>query len=305
MLNRVLILNKPAGISSAKALNRVKRALGVKKAGHAGTLDPFATGVLVCCFGGATRLARFFLSDRKRYEAEMVLGIRTDTQDRTGAVIDSVPLEGFDLSDDRIMAAAEGFAGEIEQAPPVYSALKHEGVPLYRLARQGRPVQKPPRKVTIHEIRVTEIRLPSVRIEVECSSGTYIRTLCADMGDLLGPGGHLKTLHRTRSSGFSAEEAVTLERLEAAAGTEEVQELLIPMADALRGMARFQADAVLARRIANGERLNGFIPEGLSRPDVPIPDVPIKVVDEKNRLIAVLSRKNEAEGYHYCCVFHP
>ncbi len=300
MLNRVLILNKPAGISSAKALNRAKRALGVKKAGHAGTLDPFATGVLVCCFGGATRLARFFLSDQKRYDAEMVLGIRTDTQDLTGAVIDSVPLEGFDLSDDRIMAAAEGFAGEIEQAPPVYSALKHEGVPLYRLARQGRPVQKPPRKVTIHEIRVTEIRLPSVRLEVECSSGTYIRTLCADMGDLLGPGGHLKELHRTRSSGFSAEEAVTLERLEAAADREELQELLIPMADALRGMAGFQADAALARRIANGERLNGFIPEGLSRPDVPI-----KVVDDKNRLLAVLSRKNEAREYHYCCVFHP
>ncbi len=199
-MHGIFVIDKPENISSAAVVARLKKILGVRKAGHAGTLDPFATGVLVCCVNQATKLARFFLHSNKKYTAVLKLGVETDTQDLTGTVISRC--EDINFDEKKIKSVFEKFKGAIEQVPPVYSALKHEGVPLYKLARQGKPVQKPPRPVFISCLNIIEINLPEISFEVSCSGGTYIRTLCADIGAELGCGGHLKELRRTESSGF-------------------------------------------------------------------------------------------------------
>ena len=171
--------------------------------------------MLVCCINQATRLAGFLLHGNKKYVAELRLGQETDTQDSTGTVVASA--EPGDYSRQAIQAVVESFSGTIEQLPPVYSALKHNGVPLYKLARRGRPVQKPPRQVQIYDIGVQDIDLPYIRFEVSCSAGTYIRTLGADIGKQLGCGGHLSALKRVESSGFGLDQAIALPQLEAAA----------------------------------------------------------------------------------------
>ncbi len=199
-LNGVLVVDKPAGISSAKAVAIVKRLLGVRKAGHAGTLDPLATGILVCCLNRATRLAYFLLKGAKTYKAVLHLGVETDTQDATGNII--TQHRNIIANEAEIRAVIKRFEGKIKQLPPVYSALKHDGVPLYKLARRGKPVQKPAREVFIKKIRIHAIDLPYIRFTVSCSTGVYIRALCADIGTTLGCGGHLKELRRVASSGL-------------------------------------------------------------------------------------------------------
>ncbi|MGM0453701.1 MAG: tRNA pseudouridine(55) synthase TruB, partial [Thermodesulfobacteriota bacterium] len=211
--NGVLIIDKPADMTSADVVKRIKRLPGVKKAGHTGTLDPFATGVLVCPINRATRLAQFFLHSRKTYAATMHLGIETDTQDHTGRTVATHAIENID--EPAISVAVDGFIGQIEQVPPVFSALKHEGVPLYKHARNGRPVEKPPRRVHIGRIDLVGVRLPEIDIEVSCSGGTYIRTLCADIGRRLGCGAHLCRLRRTETGGKTLAEAVSLSELQA------------------------------------------------------------------------------------------
>ena len=188
----MLIIDKPAGITSAKVVALLKRNAGLRKVGHTGTLDPFATGVLICCVNQATRLARFFLHGSKKYQGTLVLGTETDTLDGTGNV--TATCEHTDFSVDRIESAFRRFVGAIDQVPPVYSALKHHGVPLYKLARKGTPVQKPARQVTISSLDILNIDLPKIDFQVACSAGTYIRTLCADIGTELGCGGHLQRL---------------------------------------------------------------------------------------------------------------
>ncbi|MGD8740958.1 MAG: tRNA pseudouridine(55) synthase TruB, partial [Desulfobacterales bacterium] len=210
--NGIIVVDKPQNISSARVVAEVKRLLDARKVGHAGTLDPFAAGVLVCCINDATRLARFLLAGNKTYDATLKLGIETDTQDMTGTVTAVKPVK--DWPEDAIKSAVKKFEGQIEQQPPVFSALKHKGTPLYRLARMGTPVQKPARKVHISKINILEVKLPLVHFEVACSAGTYIRTLCADIGQQLGCGGHLLALTRTESSGFKIQQALSLARLE-------------------------------------------------------------------------------------------
>ncbi len=183
-LDGILVIDKPANLSSARVVAAVKKALKAGKAGHAGTLDPFAEGVLICCINQATRLAGFLLHGTKKYIAELKLGQETDTQDLTGTVVATA--NTVDYSPQTIQSVFESFKGSIEQLPPVYSALKHKGVPLYKLARRGQPVQKPPRQVQIYDICVDDVDLPYVRFEVSCSAGTYIRTLGADIGQKAG-----------------------------------------------------------------------------------------------------------------------
>jgi len=243
----VVIVDKPAGATSAKVLGRVKSLYRGKKAGHAGTLDPFATGVLVCCLNRATRLARFFLHDRKKYRGTLRLGIDTDTQDLTGRVLAAKGTTGIKAKD--VQAVMARFQGTIAQVPPAFSALKHKGTPLYRLARSGNPVQKPPRQITIDRLTILEVAIPQVHFEVTCSAGTYIRTLCADIGRRLGCGGHLQALQRLESSGFTLAEAVSLDDLEQLAADGNPASHLIPMADALRGMPEVTADRRMAGRI--------------------------------------------------------
>jgi tRNA pseudouridine55 synthase len=293
-IDGILPLDKPAGISSAAALNRVKRLTGVRKAGHTGTLDPFATGLLVCCLGKATRLSRFFLEGDKSYAATLRLGVETDTQDPTGAVVAERPVPP--LAPAEIEAAFAPFRGTFGQEPPAYSALKHEGVPLYRLARKGRPVQKPPRRVAVRELTVTEIRPEEIDFTVTCSAGTYIRTLAADVGRRLGPGAHLSALRRTASGGLTVDRAATLDELAERIEAGRLDAAMIDMADAL-SLPSFRAGEELARRMAHGnpvtgEDLPGASPDGRGLLQVLAPD---------GRLLAVL-RRGDGGGFHYDCV---
>ena len=299
-LNGVVVVDKPGGLSSAGVVSRIKRLFGANKAGHTGTLDPFATGVLICCINRATRLSRFFLEGGKTYEAVLCLGMETDTQDATGAVTATRSIDGITRS--LVEQAAERFSGDISQIPPAYSALKHEGTPLYKLARRGMVVEKPARQVTIHRLDIVDVDLPEVRLTVACSSGTYIRTLCADMGRDLGCGGHLKALRRTGCCGFSSDDAINLEGLEALGAKGRLAERVINMREALHFMPETIVGDTLAGRIANGMKLS---PEDFrSHPEVPEKG-DFKVVDRSGRLIAVLKATGTGGHYIYCCVFRP
>lgn len=291
--NGIVVVDKPVDITSAKVVAIVKRVFGARKAGHAGTLDPFATGVLVCALNRATRLSRFFLHGDKTYRGRMVLGVETDTQDATGAVtrVERLPA----LSKSAIEEAFRRFEGEIEQAPPAYSALKHEGTPLYKFARRGTPIQKAPRRVTIRRLEIFEVRLPEIGFEVTCSGGTYVRTLCADIGRALGCGGHLKALRRIESSGFNIAEAVSLEQLEAMADSERLRTVPIPMAEALRHLPAVAAEAELAKKIRYGRKIAADdLPEAQRAPG------PLKVTDHNGRLLAVIEGSRPDGGYRYC-----
>ncbi len=298
-LNGVVVIDKPAGVTSAKVVATVKRLLRVEKAGHAGTLDPFATGALICCLNLATRLAPFFLGGHKTYEAVLMLGIDTDTQDGTGTMLSAC--EVTDISEQEIRSAFQQFEGKIDQRPPVFSALKHKGVPLYKLARSGRPVQKPARSVWIDAIEISAIALPEVHFTVSCSAGTYIRTLCADIGAALGCGGHLKSLRRIESSGFSIREAVSLPELETLAASGDLGSRFIRMTDALRGMPVLEAGAVLAGKIRHGQMLTDI---DLAVDKMHFADGFIRVVDSDNRLLAVVELNRKDRTIKYNCVFH-
>jgi len=298
-LSGVIVVDKPPGITSAKVVARIKKLLKARKAGHTGTLDPFATGVLVCCINRATKLSRFFLHGEKKYDAVLHLGVETDTQDSTGTVTDIC--HNVEFSKKTIQSAFRRFEGTIKQLPPVYSALKHKGVPLYKFARSKKPIQKPARQVSIITLKILEIHLPTIRFEVFCSAGTYIRTLCADIGASLGCGGHLKELRRIESSGFTIADAVTLEELEDLTFSKKSSDRIISMSNALKGIPEHIADKVLVKKIMHGhiitkndfmfETINAF--EGF-----------IKIVDTDKKLLAVLKYTNDKNRYDYCCVFN-
>jgi len=207
-----LLYDKPKGISSNAALQHVRRLYRAERAGHTGTLDPMASGLLVICFGQSTRFSGELLGARKTYLAELTLGTRTDTGDGEGRVTSSQPL---DLDETDIEPALERFRGEILQVPPMHSALKRDGVPLYRLARQGIEVPRNPRPVTIHSLLLKRVSLPSVQILVSCSKGTYIRVLAEDIGSALGCGAFLSGLVRLGLGPFQLQEAQTTESLAA------------------------------------------------------------------------------------------
>ena len=303
-LSGVLILDKPADMSSARAVSKVKKLLGVKKIGHAGTLDPFATGVLICCINQATRLARFFLHAHKTYRAVLRLGIETDTQDATGKVVAQATPPP--VSSDRLTAIIKGFEGRQMQLPPVYAALKHEGTPLYKLARQGKPVQKPARPITVTRITVEWINLPEIGLEMACSSGTYVRTLCADIGKALGCGGHLAQLRRTASGDFRIDQAISLEKLSNAESGSWQENLLIPMTTALEHMPMHVASPEVLQRVAHGQRLTmeDLPPASLRPPSDRMVPGHVKVVDSEMNLKAVVMAGTEGAAYDYCCVFH-
>jgi len=295
----VIVVDKPPGITSAKVVARVKKWLKARKAGHTGTLDPFATGVLVCCINRATKLSRFFLHGKKKYEAVLHLGVETDTQDLTGIVTNVS--HNVDFSEETIQSAFERFEGNIKQLPPVYSALKHKGVPLYKFARSKKPVQKPARQVSIITLKLLEIHPPFIRFEVFCSAGTYIRTLCADIGAYLGCGGHLKELRRIESSGFTITDAVTLEELEDLTLSGKSSDRLISMSNALKDMPEYIADNVLANKINHGHIItkSDFTAEKINA----FEDF-IKIVDANKTLVAVLKFAKEKNRVDYCCVFN-
>jgi tRNA pseudouridine55 synthase len=204
----VLVIDKPAGITSFGVVRAIKKVLKAKKVGHAGTLDPFATGVLPILVNRATRAASFLLESDKEYVATMRLGIETDTQDLTGSVVCEAPEVPF--TGEEICKAFQGFIGKIEQIPPPHSAVKYGGIPSYKWVRRGKEVPRKPRTIEVYSIRIRKIDLPHVNFEVVCSKGTYIRTLCADVGRVLGCGAHLTRLRRVRCGKLTVDHAISL-----------------------------------------------------------------------------------------------
>lgn len=215
MLDGVLLLDKPEGLSSSHALQRAKRALDARKAGHTGTLDPFATGLLVCCLGRATKISGHMLNADKGYVATLQFGQETDSGDLTGHIVSEAAADFAGVEHADLEAALAEFRGQIEQIPPMYSALKRDGKPLYEYARQGIELDRPPRQVTLHKLELLELDGMRATIEVQCSKGTYIRTLAQDIGRRLGCGAHLVALRRTEVGPFRLEDAVGLEALQA------------------------------------------------------------------------------------------
>ena len=211
-VNGILLLDKPSGITSNDALQQVKRLYFARKAGHTGSLDPLASGVLPICMGEATKVSAFLLDADKRYRVRCQLGVRTATADAEGEVLATRPVGIY--SRDRVEVVLEAFRGTIEQIPPMYSALKHQGQRLYKLARQGVEVEREPRSVDIYELTVIDQGEDWLDINVHCSKGTYIRTLAEDIGDGLGCGAHVSALRRTAVGPYGDENLVTLEMLE-------------------------------------------------------------------------------------------
>lgn len=294
--NGMIVIDKPPGITSAGVVAVVKRALGVKKVGHAGTLDPFATGILVCLINKATRLARFLVDGNKTYEAELLLGVETDTEDLTGRVLCRQPVGN--LTADAVHREAARWVGSISQQPPVYSALKHRGRPLYEMARAGRPVQKPPRDVTISALAVTAVDLPRIRFQVTCSPGTYIRTLGADIGRALGCGGHLTALRRTASSGFTIDDAVPLAAFRQAADQGDGGRCVLPMATAMQNTPSVVADTAMYEAIRHGRP----IAKAAAGSATVGGGGPVRVLTSDDRLVAILMDAGDAAHFAYGCV---
>jgi tRNA pseudouridine55 synthase len=208
----VFLLDKPSGLTSSGALMRVKRLYNAEKAGHTGTLDPLASGLLPICFGAATRFAQFLLDAPKRYVATVRFGVTTTTQDAEGDVVESMPVT---FERNTLLASLSQFVGARMQTPPAHSALKFEGKPYYEYARKGVEIPRVPREITIHSITLLEWTPPDATLAVACSKGTYVRVLAADLGEALGCGAHLAGLRRTASGGFNLADAITLDALEA------------------------------------------------------------------------------------------
>ncbi len=247
----VLLLDKPPGLSSNAALQRAKRLYRALKAGHTGTLDPLATGLLPLCFGEATKFSHYLLEADKTYLARLRLGQTTTTGDAEGAVTSERPVAVGEM---QVRAAMALFLGEIVQIPPRFSALKHQGRAHYEYARQGIDVPRPPRRVHIHRLSLLAWALPEVSIEVACSKGTYIRTLAEDLGEALGCGAHLAALRRVATAGFAIEEAHTLEQLEAV-GEGERDALLLPAQVLVAHLPVLELDSEAVLRIQRGQAI--------------------------------------------------
>ncbi len=232
-VNGILLLDKPLGVTSNAALQQVKRLYRAAKAGHTGNLDPLATGLLPICFGEATKISSFLLDSDKRYVGTIKLGVITRTADAEGEVLETRPVG--DYSEAQIREVLDRFTGQIEQVPPMHSAVKVNGTPLYKLAHKGLEIERKPRTVTIHSIELLRHEGDELEIEIHCSKGTYVRTLAEEIGEALGCGGHLSALRRTASGPFTLDEAVTMEQIEAAAeeGNAALDALLLPIERAL------------------------------------------------------------------------
>ena len=244
----MLLLDKPTGITSNRALAQARRAYHAEKAGHTGTLDPLASGLLPICFGDATRFARFLLDAPKRYVASVHFGVTTTTLDREG---DVVSRRAVVFAPDDVGRALRQMTGPQLQTPPLHAALKFEGRPYYDYAREGSDVPRAPREIVVHALRLLDWRPPVASIDVECSKGTYVRVLAADLGDALGCGAHLSALRRTATGGFRIADAVTLEALEAMSDTER-NERLLPASVLVAQLPPLCLDPDAARRFLHG-----------------------------------------------------
>ena len=248
----ILLLDKPAGISSNKALQIVKRLFNAAKAGHTGSLDPFATGLLPICFGEATKISAFLLNSDKRYQAEARLGEKTNTGDLDGDIISTMDVPQLTVSS--IQSVMQEMCGEGEQIPPMFSAIKQDGKRLYELAREGKEVERPPRSITIFELECLDWQTPTLGFEVHCSKGTYVRTLAEDIAQKLGSTAHLRALRRTRVGLFSGEDMISLHDLEAMAGDHiALDKKLLPLDAGLKHLDAVNLDDNQTRALCFGQ----------------------------------------------------
>jgi len=249
-----VVLDKAKGLSSNAALQEIKNIYEANKAGHTGSLDPLATGVLALCLGEATKVSQFLLDSDKKYRARIKLGIRTDSGDSDGAVIES--RVGFKVNRKKLAREVQRFEGEIEQLPPMYSALKVNGVPLYKLARRGVTVERELRKVTVYSIEMTKFEDDELELEIACSKGTYIRTIADDLGQALGCGAHIVALRRLQAGVFTEEDCVTadfLNKEKQIFGIDRIDELLIPMDRAVIDLPEVVLPSITASSVKNGQ----------------------------------------------------
>ncbi|HHW11637.1 MAG TPA: tRNA pseudouridine(55) synthase TruB [Firmicutes bacterium] len=290
--NGFLVINKPSGYTSHQVVAQARRILAERRIGHTGTLDPMATGVLVLAIGKATKLISFLDEERKMYRARLVLGLSTDTQDLTGRELSVQP--ETEVSREKLLAALAFFTGEQEQTPPMYSAVKINGEPLYKLARAGKEINRAKRKITIYRLEVAEPLLPVYGFKegpvllIECSRGTYIRTLCHDLGAHLGVGGCMGDLVRLASGPFRLAEALTLDELAQVVNAGKLREYLIPPSAALSHLPMVRLNETNAGQIRNGGRL---FPRDLT--EIPPPEACldrglVQAVDVDGSLLAVL-----------------
>lgn len=301
MKSGILAVHKPEGMSSARVVGMVKKALKAKKVGHTGTLDPFATGLLLCAINKGTRISRFFLDGHKRYTGTVHLGVETDTFDKTGQVVSSSSPEVTDLlTKGGIERVVRSFSGVQKQSPPVFSALKHKGQPLYKLARQGKMIQKPARTIEIFDIKMTRLDLPEVDIEVHCSSGTYIRTIAHDIGKKLGCGAHLSRLCRTMSSQFCIDKAIEVSTL-AEMDKPDIEGQIIPLSEALPFLTSARVIPEVEEKIRFGKPLLKDDIRMDTGHDTATQT--IRVLDDENRLLALIEFNEKKQAYDYSCVF--
>lgn len=271
-INGVILLDKPTGISSNDALQKVKRIYFAEKAGHTGALDPLATGMLPICLGEATKFSQFLLDSDKRYRVIAKLGERTNTSDSDGEVVET---RAIDVDQNKLETCIETFRGESDQIPSMFSALKYQGKPLYEYARQGIEVPRESRKITVYDIVLHRFEGDEVEMEVHCSKGTYIRTIVDDLGEMLGCGAHVTMLRRTKVADYPYERMVTLEQLnehleqaerDGIAPRELLDPLLLPMDTAVEALPEVNLNAELTDLVQHGQPVQVFgAPEGTLR----------------------------------------
>jgi len=248
----ILNVYKPKGITSHNVVSFVRRQLNMKRVGHTGTLDPLATGVLPVLVGNSTKLSDLIMADEKKYTARVVLGITTDTDDTTGEVIEKREVS---VTEEQLIEAVKGFAGEIEQIPPMYSAIKVDGRKLYQLARKGLEIERKARKIIVYSIDVYDFDGTSFMMDVHCGKGTYIRSLCRDIGEKLGCGATMDALERTMSGIFTKDSAYTFEQIEEAVKNGDVDKMIMNPDSVLGDFVKIEADGENAAKIKNGIRL--------------------------------------------------
>ena len=253
VVSGVLVIDKPIGMTSHDVVQVIRRGTGIRRAGHTGTLDPRASGVLVVLIGPAVRLSEYVSASDKRYQATIKMGSSTDTYDVEGTITNETPIE--DLDEDNFNEVIQQFVGEIEQTPPPYSAVKVKGRKAYEMARNGEEVELEPRTINVYSLDVLEWEPPEAVIDVYCSSGTYVRSLANDLGEALGTGAHLIGLRRTKSGQFTLRDAVPLRRLKEAFDAGNWYEFLIPAAEALSDWPMVELDADQVELVRHGHRV--------------------------------------------------
>jgi len=284
-MDAVINLDKPPGMTSFAAVARVRRLSGTRRVGHTGTLDPTATGVLPLCLGRATRFSRYLVATSKTYRATVTLGASTTSYDAEGEIVSRGDTGG--VTREAIEAGLVGFRGSILQTPPMHSALKHEGQPLYRLARQGITVPREPRRIEVSRLELTAWQPPDITLEIDCGKGFYVRSLAHDLGQVLGCGGFLSGLTRLRVGHLHLADACSLEALEDAAATGNFEGLTLPVEALVAGLTALVLDDARARSLAQGNRV------GLNTGEAAPEDSPYRVYNTTGKFIGVARLETE------------